>query len=138
MDLGFRGLIIESHCDPNNAWSDAKQQITPGELDNILKQLLIRNVKSETESLDNLQYQIDECDNQIIEMLVKRIHIIDKIGIFKKEHNMTPLQTERYKEILDKHSKLEVLCDIDKKIVKQIFEIIHNESIRKQFEMMNK
>lgn len=136
MDLGFRGLIIESHCDPNNAWSDAKQQVTPDELDNILKLLLVRNDKLATESLDNLRYQIDECDNQIIEMLAKRIHIIDKIGTFKKEHNMIILQTERYNEILDKRSTQGALCDIDKTFVKQIFEIIHNESIRKQLEIL--
>lgn len=141
MDLGFDGLIIESHNDPNNAWSDASQQVTPIDLDNILKHLSVRSVRTDkqvTENLDNLRYQIDECDNQIIEILAKRIHVINQIGIFKKEHNMTILQPEQYKELLNKRGAQGALCDMDKMFIKRIFEIIHNESIRKQTEIFSK
>ncbi len=138
MDLGFDGLIVESHCNPDCAWSDASQQVTPEVLDFILDKLVIRNVSQTTESLEALRRQIDECDNALLELLAKRMRISREIGQYKREHNMTVVQTERYNEILDKRGAQGVLCGMDGDFVKTVYEAIHEESVRQQIDVMNK
>lgn len=138
MDLGFDGLIIESHCNPDAAWSDAKQQVTPEILDYILSLLVIRTDKMTTENLSELRKQIDDCDNKLIELLSKRMRISREIGMYKKEHNMTILQTDRYSEILEKRGAQGALCGINSECVKNIFESIHEESVHQQMEIINK
>lgn len=138
MDLGFDGLIIESHCTPDAAWSDAKQQVTPDVLDFILDKLVIRNVTQSTESLEALRRQIDEVDNSLIELLAKRMRLSREIGTYKREHGMTVVQTGRYSEILDKRGAQGVLCGMAPDFMKHIFEAIHEESVRQQIEIMNK
>ncbi|MBR7043439.1 MAG: bifunctional 3-deoxy-7-phosphoheptulonate synthase/chorismate mutase type II [Prevotella sp.] len=96
MDLGFDGLIVESHCSPDDAWSDAKQQVTPDVLDYILSLLVIRDETVSTEGISQLRHQIDELDNQLMDLLAKRMRVCREIGQYKKEHNMTVLQTNRY------------------------------------------
>lgn len=138
MDLGFDGLIVESHCNPDAAWSDAKQQVTPEILDYILSLLVIRSDKMTTENLSELRKQIDDCDNKLIELLSKRMRISREIGMYKKEHNMTILQTDRYSEILEKRGAQGALCGINSDCVKNIFESIHEESVHQQMEIINK
>lgn len=138
MDLGFDGLIVESHCNPDSAWSDAKQQVTPDVLDYILSLIAIRDDKMTTEGIVALRKQIDELDNQLMELLAKRMRVCREIGQYKKEHNMTVLQTGRYNEILDKRGAQGVLCGMDPKFVKEIFESVHEESVRQQIEIINK
>ena len=138
MDLGFDGIIAESHCNPDAAWSDASQQVTPDILSYILNLLVIRKEKHTTESLGELRSQIDECDNALIEMLSKRMRVCREIGTFKKEHNMTILQTGRYNEILDKRGAQGALCGMDAEFIKKVFEAIHEESVRQQMEIINK
>ncbi len=138
MDLGFNGLIIESHCNPDAAWSDASQQVTPDILDYILNLLVIRKEKQNTESLSELRKQIDECDNNLIQELSKRMRISREIGTYKKEHNLTILQTERYNEILDKRGSQGILCGMDTEFIKKVFEAIHEESVRQQMEIITK
>ena len=138
MDLGFDGLIIESHCNPDCAWSDASQQVTPEVLDFILDKLVIRENIQSTESLETLRRQIDECDNALLELLSKRMRVCREIGQYKREHNMTVVQTDRYNEILDKRGAQGVLCGMDGEFVKTIFEAIHEESVRQQIDIMNK
>jgi chorismate mutase len=89
MDLGFDGLIVESHCSPDEAWSDARQQVTPDVLDYILSLLVVREESSTTEGIQVLRHQIDEFDNQLLELLAKRMRVCREIGQYKKEHNMT-------------------------------------------------
>jgi chorismate mutase len=138
MDLGLDGLIVESHCNPDCAWSDASQQITPDVLDYILNLLVIRKETQSTESLKELRAQIDECDNDLISMLSKRMRICREIGTFKKEHDMTVLQTNRYSEILDKRGAQGALCGMSPDFMKKVFEAIHEESVRQQLEIINK
>ncbi len=138
MDLNFDGLMIESHCKPDDAWSDAKQQVTPDVLCHILNELIIRKETQSTENLNELRQQIDECDNEIIEILSKRMRICREIGTFKKEHDMTILQTTRYSEILNKRGMQGTLCGMDANFIRQIFEAIHEESVRQQMEIINK
>ena len=138
MDLGFAGLIIESHCNPDCAWSDAKQQVTPDVLDFILDKLTIRDTLQTTESLETLRRQIDEIDNALIEQLAKRMRISREIGQYKREHGMTIVQTNRYSEILAKRGAQGVLCGMSGEFVQTVFEAIHEESVRQQVEVMNK
>lgn len=138
MDLGFDGLIVESHCNPDCAWSDAKQQVTPDVLDYILSLLVIRDDNMTTEGIVALRKQIDELDNQLMELLAKRMRVCREIGQYKKEHNMTVLQTGRYNEILDKRGAQGTLCGMDPKFVKEIFESVHEESVRQQIEIINR
>lgn len=137
MDLGFDGLIVESHCSPDNAWSDAKQQVTPDVLDYILSLLVIRDEKVTTEGIHALRKQIDELDNQLIELLAKRMRVCREIGQYKKEHNKTVLQTSRYNEILDKRGAQGVLCGMSSEFIRSVFEEVHEESVRQQIEIIN-
>lgn len=138
MDLGFDGLVVESHCSPDDAWSDAAQQVTPEVLDFILDKLVIRNITQTTESLEALRRQIDEFDNNLLDLLSRRMRVCREIGQYKKEHNMTVVLTERYNEILDKRGAQGVLCGMDADFIKTIFEAIHEESVRQQMDIMNK
>ncbi len=138
MDLGFDGLIVESHCNPEKAWSDAKQQVTPDILDYILSLLVVRDHTSTTEGLRLLRAQIDEVDNSLMGLLSKRFRICREIGTFKKEHNMTVLQAGRYNEILEKRGAQASLCGMDPNFAAQVFELIHEESVRQQLEIVNR
>ena len=138
MDLGFDGLIVESHCDPDKAWSDAKQQVTPDVLDYILSLLIIRDEHTTTEGLTQMRKQIDELDNQIMDILAKRMRVCREIGHYKKEHNMTVLQASRYNEILNKRGVQGTLCGMAPDFVAKVFESIHEESVRQQIEIINK
>ena len=138
MDLGFNGLIIESHCNPDAAWSDAKQQITPDALDEILGSLVIRETVEHTESLSELRQQIDEIDNKIIEILAKRMRISKEIAQYKKEHDMPVLQAGRYDEILTRRSQQGAQLDMSEEFIKEVFEAIHGESVRHQMQFINK
>ncbi len=137
MDLGFEGLIVECHCDPDKAWSDAKQQVTPDVLDYILSLLVVRSETHTTEGISQLRKQIDELDNNIMEILAKRMRVCREIGQYKKEHNMTVLQSARYNEILEKRGVQGSLCGMGADFVKKVFENIHEESVRQQMEIIN-
>ena len=137
LDLGFDGLMVESHCDPDRAWSDAKQQVTPDVLDYILSILQVREVKENVEGINTLRKQIDGLDNELINLLSKRMRVCREIGQYKKDHNMTVLQTGRYNEILDKRGAQGALCGMSADFVKNIFEHIHEESVRQQIEVIN-
>ena len=138
MDLGFDGLIIESHTHPDSAWSDAAQQVTPDVLSIIIDNLVIRSTADTTESLKSLRRQIDEMDSELIQLLSKRMRISREIALFKKEHNIAVVQPNRYSEILDKRGAQGVLCGIGSECVKTVFEAIHTESVRQQIEIINK
>ena len=138
MDLGLDGLMIESHCNPDCAWSDAKQQVLPEVLDFILDRLVIRESVEATESINQLRKQIDDLDNNLMDLLTKRMRISREIAEYKKLHNMTVVQTTRYSEILDKRGAQGVLCGMKADFVKKVYEAIHSESVRQQIEIMNK
>ncbi|MBQ8736713.1 MAG: bifunctional 3-deoxy-7-phosphoheptulonate synthase/chorismate mutase type II, partial [Bacteroidaceae bacterium] len=137
MDLGMDGLIVESHCNPDEAWSDSKQQVTPDILDYILNLLVIRNEIQTTENITALRKQIDEVDNQLIDLLAKRMRISREIGQYKKEHGMTIVQTSRYSEILDKRGAQGAFCGVSPECIRQIFESIHEESVNQQVKVIN-
>ncbi|GHT75505.1 cytochrome c4 [Bacteroidia bacterium] len=138
MDLNYDGLIIESHCDPDKAWSDKEQQITPDILSYILNTLVIRDTKQTTESLNELRQQIDQIDDELLAILAKRMRVSQEIGQYKKEHNMPVLQTVRYDEILDKRIKQAESMGMGTAFMKEVLEAIHEESIHQQIEVLNK
>ena len=137
LDLGFDGLMIESHCDPDKAWSDAKQQVTPEVCDYIVGMLVARDNTYTTEGIKLLRQQIDKIDNELMDLLAKRMRVCREIGQYKKEHNMQVLQTVRYNEILDKRGVQGSLTGMSPEFVKQVFEHIHEESVRQQVEIVN-
>ena len=137
MDLGLDGLVVESHPNPDEAWSDAQQQITPDELHRLLLQLVIRDENVPTESLTTLRKEMEDVDDQIMQLLTRRMEISRQMGVYKKEHNMAVLQLMRYNEILDKRSSQGEVCGLSPSFVKKIFENIHEESVRQQIDIMN-
>ena len=137
MDLGMNGLIVECHCDPDKAWSDAKQQVTPDILAYILSLLVLRDEKVTTEGINLMRKQIDELDNQLMELLAKRMKVCREIGEYKKEHNMTVLQTSRYNEILNKRGAQGSLWGMAPDFIKTVFEAVHEESVRQQMDIIN-
>lgn len=137
MDLGMNGLIVECHCDPDKAWSDAKQQVTPDILAYILSLLVLRDEKVTTEGISLMRKQIDELDNQLMELLAKRMKVCREIGEYKKEHNMTVLQTSRYNEILNKRGAQGSLWGMAPNFIKTVFEAVHEESVRQQMDIIN-
>ena len=137
LDLGFDGLMIESHCDPDKAWSDAKQQVTPEVADYIVGMLVSRDNTFTTENIKLLRQQIDQIDNDLVDLLAKRMRVCREIGQYKKEHNIQVLQTGRYNEILDKRGVQGSLTGMSPDFIKQVFEHIHEESVRQQLEIVN-
>ncbi|MCC6634333.1 MAG: bifunctional 3-deoxy-7-phosphoheptulonate synthase/chorismate mutase type II [Chitinophagaceae bacterium] len=141
IDLNYDGLMIESHISPDNAWSDAKQQITPNILSSLLAKLIWRNEFAECNEdknlLENLRQSINLLDDELIQLLGKRMKIADTIGRFKKDNNITILQTSRWNEILLKiFSKGEEL-GLSKEFLTKYFDAVHMESINHQNKVMN-
>ncbi len=137
MDLGFDGLIVESHCNPDCAWSDASQQVTPDTLSYILNMLVIRETSQSTENLNELRRQIDELDNQLLELLARRMRVAREIGVYKKEHEMPVWQAARYDELLSKRVEQAVELEMDGDFMKTVLAAIHEESVRQQMIIIN-
>jgi chorismate mutase len=141
MDLNFDGLMIESHIDPDNAWSDASQQITPKGLKTLLRKLVLRNPNPDDpkllDVLEELRQQIDIYDDHLLDLIEKRMQIAETIGKFKKENNITILQSRRWDEII----KNVIIKGEDKglsaEFVDAIFKAIHQESINHQMKIIN-
>lgn len=136
LDLNFEGLIIESHCNPDCALSDAAQQITPDVLDYTLNMLVIRENGQTTENINVLRKQIDEIDEQLLTILAKRMRISKEIGTYKKEHNMPILQSGRYNDILENRAKQGTALDLSPEFITEIMKAIHEESVKVQMEIM--
>ena len=136
LDLKFEGLIIESHCNPDCALSDAAQQITPEILEYTLNMLVIRENGQTTENINILRKQIDEIDEQLLTVLAKRMSVSKEIGTYKKEHNMPILQSGRYNDILENRAKQGEALNLSCEFVTEIMKAIHEESVKVQMEIM--
>lgn len=140
MDLNFDGLIIESHCNPDEAWSDAKQQVTPDALKCILDKLILRHSdvdKQQSTTLEELRLQIDKYDDEILNIFEQRMKIADQIGMFKKQNNVTILQSTRWDSIVKKRTTMGLSKGLSEEFVTKIFSAIHEESIDHQTKIMN-
>ncbi|MFD0862765.1 chorismate mutase [Sungkyunkwania multivorans] len=136
LDLNFDGLMIETHIDPDNAWSDAAQQVTPAALIQIMKDLKIRKVMDDEAEFNNklttLRTQIDVIDHQLIDTLGKRMKVADDIGHLKKSKNVAVLQNKRWNEILGKMILEGEGRGLSEEFVLRMFKAIHQESINHQ------
>jgi len=141
LDMDMQGLIIESHIDPSVAWTDAKQQVTPQALAELITNLVARHAESNDpifeDKLAGFRKDIDKLDDQIIKILSDRMKIVEKIGEYKRDNNVTILQVSRWDEIIHKRSNVAQALKLDKDFTVKLLELIHNESIRKQNEIMN-
>ena len=137
MDLGFDGLIVESHCTPDEAWSDKQQQVTPDVLCFMLHTLVVRETTLTTEPLAELRQQIDRLDDELLALMAKRMRISREIGQYKKEHSMPILQAKRYDEILNKRGAQAVELGINPEFVKTLLQAIHEESVHEQVKVIN-
>jgi len=136
LDLNYDGLMIESHNDPENAWSDSKQQITPDNLKDLTKKLIIRKVTNDDEvyldNLENLRTQINLHDDQLINILGNRMKVVEKIGLLKKKNNVAVLQSKRWNEILGNMILEGEEKNLSEEFVLKVFKAIHQESINHQ------
>ena len=142
MDMSYDGLMIETHIDPKNALSDKKQQITPAELEKILNRLVIRNFETDDKefkaTLKQLRIQIDDLDIELIDVLKRRMDLVEKIGVHKKENEVTILQNKRWIEMLKSRVKYGKENGLSELFIQQLLKAIHQESIDKQNSVMNK
>lgn len=134
LDMGTIGFMIETHCNPDKALTDANQQITPESLKNAFKRLTFRKKKvdGDTVVLQTLRKEIDEIDDELLNLIAKRMNVSEKIGYFKKQHKVAVLQMDRWKQVLEHHINKGVSLGLNDESVKEIFEIIHKDSIDRQ------
>ena len=141
IDLDFDGLMVESHCNPEYALSDAAQQVTPQHLEYIIRNMVLRKQDVANENavtLEELRVQIDKLDDEVLQLMEQRMNVSEKIGIFKKEHNITILQTNRWNELLKKRINVGLSKGLSEGFVQKIYSAIHEESIQHQKEVMNR
>jgi chorismate mutase len=140
MDLGLDGLMVESHCDPSCAWSDAKQQLTPHDLQTLLESLVIRDNTSENEAykegIDALRTRIDVLDENLLKLLADRMKVSSQIGTYKKNHNVAILQAGRWEQVLSDMVTKGAALGISEAAITAIMTAIHDESVRVQNEVM--
>jgi chorismate mutase len=141
LDLNYDGLMIETHYSPDEALSDAEQQITPKSLGELLNRLSVRKDTSDNivfkAHLEDLRDKVDHLDREIIEAIAARMKVVEEIGEYKKENDVTILQLERYKEILKTRPEWGQILELDPKFVMEFYKLVHEESIRKQTDIFN-
>ncbi|RPH02131.1 MAG: 3-deoxy-7-phosphoheptulonate synthase [Amoebophilaceae bacterium TMED152] len=142
LDLGYDGLIIESHIDPDNAWSDAKQQVTPEVLSKIKSDLKVKTKKEDDKSykhlLDEIREGIDDVDKEIVDIISKRIELVKKIGEFKKEQDLTTFQVDRWNEVFKSRMDWAKEKGLEKDFIEDLYKVIHLGSINVQNKIINK
>ncbi|MGV3706278.1 MAG: chorismate mutase [Arcticibacter sp.] len=141
LDLEMNGVMIESHIDPSVAWTDAKQQLTPAALSDLIDNLTVRQPepkdKGVSDKLAELRKQIDKIDDLLIQKIAERMGIVEKIGEYKRDNDMTILQLNRWDEIINKRAEFGKALKLDADFTTKFLELIHAESIKKQTEIMN-
>ncbi len=141
IDLDFDGVMIESHIDPDSAWSDAKQQVTPERLGEMLAEIIWRKEDVPSESfhlaLDTLREQINHVDDELFQLLAQRMKIADQIGEYKKNNNVTILQTNRWNQILERAFHKSDKLGLSREFITKYLDAVHMESINRQNRIMN-
>eukprot|EP01136_Pigoraptor_vietnamica_P030341 Opistho-1_new@89476 len=141
LDLDMQGLMIESHLDPSIAWTDAKQQVTPAALSEMISKFTLRKPESKNEEfadkLADLRKEIDKIDDLVLQKLAERMSITQKIGEFKRDNKVTILQVNRWDEIMQKRTAFAKALKLDVNFTEKFLELVHGESIRRQTEIMN-
>ena len=140
LDLNYDGLIIESHRDPDKAWSDASQQLTPAALGEMLHELHVRRKEYGDEyqsQLEIIRSKIDNLDRELLENLAARMSLVEKIAEYKRDHNVAAYQVDRFREVLQTRQEWGKSMNLYGNLVDELFKLVHMESIRKQTEVMN-
>ena len=141
MNLGFDGLMVESHCDPSCALSDAKQQLTPAELISMLTSLTVRDEDTDSreyrENIEQLRMRIDSCDEELLRTLAARMQISRKIGECKKESNIAIIQASRWDTVLEGVLKSADIYGLDREFVANVFNAIHDASVQEQNKILS-
>jgi len=137
-DLKYDGLMIETHCNPSIAWTDAKQKITPAQLSELLNKLRVRN-RQEIEANEIIEFrsEITQEDEEIIRLLQERMHISEKIGKIKRDKNTVILQSNRWEELLKINLEKAIKANLSQDFSNELFKLIHQESIRIQAEIFS-
>lgn len=141
LDLSMSGLMLECHINPDEAWTDAKQQVDAAGLKHIIDKLIVRGNSSDAESIKSmaqLRVEIDNIDDAIFKQISERLKLVDKIGQHKKEHNIAILQVERWNQIISDRLKLGKSLGFDEDFTKTLLEQLHKASIRRQTAILNK
>ncbi len=140
-DMGLEGLMIESHIDPSCALSDKEQQLTPADLAKLLDRLVIRHESADNPLFENqlevLRSRIDALDTELLEVLSSRMDIVREIGKYKKEHNVTALQINRWSQLMEDRVKMAVKLNLNRTFTQILFQLIHEDSVRMQTEIMD-
>ncbi|MEI6748188.1 MAG: chorismate mutase [Bacteroidota bacterium] len=140
LDLAMAGLMIESHIDPDNALTDANQQITPRQLGELINGLTIRSISGSielTNKLEELRREIDKIDAELIDILCRRMKIVEDIGHYKRDNNITILQLKRWSDIITDRLNIGVSMGLSRDFLLKMLQLVHKESIQKQTEIMN-
>ncbi len=141
IDLDFDGLIIESHIDPDKAWSDAKQQVTPERLGEMIGSIRWRKEDVASEefhaAMEKMRQQINQLDDELLQIIGQRMKVADKIGLYKKENNITILQTNRWNSILERAFAKGEKLGLSREFITKYFDAVHMESISHQNKVMN-
>ncbi len=140
LDLNYDGLIIESHRNPDDAWSDASQQLTPEALGEMLRELEVRKPSYGEDfqsELDRLRQKIDNIDRELLEVLAARMAVVEKLGEYKRDNSVAVLQLDRWKQVHNSRAEQGKKLNLYPEMVEELFKLIHMESIRKQTEVMN-
>jgi chorismate mutase len=138
LDLGFEGLMVECHPEPDAALSDASQQVTPEQLSDILKHLAWRRTPVDADSLRDYRLHIDAIDSRLIELLAERMEVSRGIGELKRRHGMAVVQRERFTKLLESAENRAMSVGLSTAFIHQIFSAIHEESVRQQVDDMKK
>lgn len=140
-DMGLEGLMLESHIDPSCALSDKEQQLTPADLAKLLDRLVIRHESADNPMFENqlevLRNRIDALDTELLEVLSSRMDIVKEIGLYKKEHNVTALQINRWAQLMDARIKMGEKLNLNRTFTQILFQLIHEDSVRMQTEIMD-
>jgi len=142
LDLNFDGLMIESHFQPVLAWSDAAQQLTPEALGNLIRGLSLKkeydqNPKFQSQ-LEDIREKIDHADREILEALSRRMFLVEQVGKYKKDNDVAIFQRDRWKEVFETRAQWADRMHLDTDFIKELYQLIHVESIRKQTLVLNK
>ncbi|MFT7345132.1 MAG: chorismate mutase [Lentimonas sp.] len=140
MDLNYHGLMVETHPDPINAWSDASQQVTPKGLNNLIKALVLRSEQPSEDAeykLEQIRQKIGLLDDRLFELLSTRMQMSEEVGLCKKENNLTILQQEHWAKVISRRLSMSDDYQLTERFIRQTMDAIHQESIRHQTKVMN-
>ncbi|MCH5245979.1 MAG: bifunctional 3-deoxy-7-phosphoheptulonate synthase/chorismate mutase type II [Muribaculaceae bacterium] len=135
LDMGFNGLMIESHVSPEEAWSDSRQQITPGELGRMMESLIVRGTSGPGDGLELLRRQIDEIDRELLEILSRRMQVSHEIGRYKREHRIPVVQSDRFNDVLRSRVAAGEEMGLNPGFLKTVLLAIHEESVGRQIDI---